>query len=74
MLSPDGQSDRFLITKDFKRAGGRRDKFVFCYGLKIGSFMSRIPKPAICAAQSEGRVRVQTNKHRSTANLEQRSP
>jgi hypothetical protein len=35
MLSPDGQSDRFLIAKDFKRAGGRRDKFVFCYVVGI---------------------------------------
>lgn len=31
MLPCDGQSDRFLIAKDFKRAGHRHGKVVFCY-------------------------------------------
>lgn len=31
MLSSDGQSECFLIARDFKRAGGRNGKFVFCY-------------------------------------------
>jgi hypothetical protein len=31
MLPPDGQSDRFLATKETKLVGDRRGKFVFCY-------------------------------------------
>lgn len=33
MLSFDEQSDRFLIAKEIKRAGGRTRKFVICYVL-----------------------------------------
>jgi len=31
MLPSDGDSDRFLIAKDFNWAGCRRVKHVFCY-------------------------------------------
>ena len=31
MLPPDGESDRFLATKDLKLVGYRRGIFVFCY-------------------------------------------
>lgn len=35
MLPPDGESDRFLIAKDLKLVGYRREKFVFCYVVKM---------------------------------------
>jgi len=31
MLSPDGESDRFLIAKDLKLVEQRSRKVVFCY-------------------------------------------
>jgi transposase-like protein len=40
MLSPGGQSDRFLIAKDFKLVGCRREKYVFCYVVDCERFKS----------------------------------
>lgn len=39
MLSPGGESDRFLIAKETKLVGQRSEKFVFCYDINEGSFI-----------------------------------
>jgi hypothetical protein len=39
MLPPDGESERFLTTKDLKLVGHRRGKFVFCYVVHRGPYV-----------------------------------
>jgi len=57
MLPPDEESDRFLIAKDLKLVGYRRDKFVFCYVVRSGPFWSSFTKSTVKAGRDEGRLR-----------------
>jgi hypothetical protein len=53
MLPPDGESDRFLTTKDLKLVGYRRGKFVFCYVVGNGLFRRWIVRAAIHSKRGE---------------------